>query len=154
MDLKVPPELKESQWFNCLATREQELILCLLPDAANTFPTTLDTSQQIARVAKGYESILPTLTPGGKTWLYSRNRFLIGREYLSLQGFPVQWLPESLENLVTDLQLKDLAGNAFSGTVFGCVYISVLAHLPKRSRSQEVFDHKKLAQLLMAADLL
>ena len=88
MDLKVPPELKESRWFNCLATREQELILCFLPDAANKSLTTLDTSQQIARVPKGYESILPTLTPGGKTWLYSRNRFLIGREYLSLQGFP------------------------------------------------------------------
>ena len=90
MDLKVPPELKESQWFNCLATREQELILCFLDDAANKSLTTLDTSQQIAGAPKGYESILPTLTPGGKTWLFSRSRFLIGREYLSLQGFPVQ----------------------------------------------------------------
>ena len=62
---------------------------------------------------------------------------------------------KSREHLdASDSQLKDLAGNALSGTVFGCVYISVLAHLPKRSRSQEVFDHKKMALLLMAAYLL
>ena len=61
-------------------------------------------------------------------------------------------MPENLS--ISDLQLKELAGNGCSGTVFGCVYIAVLAHLPKRIRSQEVFDHKKLAQLLMAADLL
>ncbi len=133
MDLQVPPELKENEWFNFQTQREQDIILGFLSDAADKSLTTLDTSQQIIRVAKGYESILPTLTPSGKTWLYSRNRFLIGREYLSFQGFPVEWLPEDLP--VSDPQLKDLAGNAFSGTVFGCVYISVLAHLPKRSRS-------------------
>ncbi len=136
MDLQVPPELRENQWFNSQPPRVKEMILCFLSDVADKSRTILPTTQSIMRVPKGYHAILPTLTPRGNTWLYSHKRCLIGRENLALQGFPVEWLPEDLT--ISDPQLKDLAGNAFSGTVFGCVYIIVLAHLPKRSRSQEV----------------
>ena len=62
MDLQVPPALKENEWFNFQTQREKDIILCLLSDAADKSLTTLDTSQQIMRVAKGYHSILPTLS--------------------------------------------------------------------------------------------
>ncbi len=49
---------------------------------------------------------------------------LLGYEaFVVGQGFPAEFIPEA----ASDPQLKDLAGNAFSSTVFGAVYIALMA---------------------------
>ena len=66
-----------------------------------------------------------------------------------LQGFPSEWLHEAVKAGISDPQLKDLAGNTFSATVFGCVYICTLAHLPAPTHTPDIFDSEAIAQLLM-----
>jgi hypothetical protein len=49
---------------------------------------------------------------------------LLGYEaFVVGQGFPAEFIPEA----ASDPQLKDLAGNAFSSTVFGALHISLMA---------------------------
>eukprot|EP00974_Lingulodinium_polyedra_P009434 903681-Lingulodinium_polyedra.AAC.1 len=75
------------------------------------------------------------------TWLYaldgtkadelSCHRYLLGREALALQGFPVNWLDQVPAELqASDPFLRDLAGNAFSSTVFAALYTMMLACIP------------------------
>ena len=45
-------------------------------------------------------------------------------------------LPEAMRT--PDTQLKDLAGNAFSSTVFAAVYVSLSAVLPEKVSRRDV----------------
>eukprot|EP00972_Heterocapsa_arctica_P021363 3145544-Heterocapsa_arctica.AAC.1 len=72
--------------------------------------------------------MVPTLTPGGKTWLFERDRLLLGYEALRLQGFPVSLVDSSYEQ-PSDPMMGDLAGNAFSATVVLAVTLGVFCHI-------------------------
>eukprot|EP00972_Heterocapsa_arctica_P033105 4870469-Heterocapsa_arctica.AAC.1 len=58
-------------------------------------------------------------------------RPMLGIEAMMIQGFPGDWLLSAPGGCPPNTQLLDLAGNAFSSTVFAAVYMSVLAELPK-----------------------
>jgi hypothetical protein len=72
--------------------------------------------------------MVPTLTPGAKTWLFEHNRVLLGYEALRLQGFPVTLIDSSYEQ-PSDPMMGDLAGNAFSATVVLAVTLGVLCNI-------------------------
>ena len=99
---------------------------------------TVDVSQNMGRVPMGLDGICQTVTPKMDNWVIDRERCMMGVEALALQGFPVDWglsLPESVRP--SDIIFKDLAGNAFTATVFTAVYLSMWATMPPR-KSQEV----------------
>ena len=57
---------------------------------------------------------------------------ITGLEAMLLQGWPRKLLPpEKLrEHKITDSTLMDLAGNSFTGPVFGAVLLGVLTYFP------------------------
>ncbi|ETS81597.1 hypothetical protein PFICI_06599 [Pestalotiopsis fici W106-1] len=70
------------------------------------------------------------LTPSGMAFISNQSRFVTGREYLQLQGLPVQSL--SLSRETTD-QLKNLAGNAMTTTVVGAIFLSAIMAMHKHN---------------------
>mmetsp|Transcript_46404 Transcript_46404/g.86703 ORF Transcript_46404/g.86703 Transcript_46404/m.86703 type:complete len:630 (-) Transcript_46404:161-2050(-) len=68
----------------------------------------------------------PCLTPGSRIWVFNRQRWLLGREMLALQGFPVDELDL---NGLEDRHLALLAGNAMSVPVVGLFLYLILAHV-------------------------
>ena len=88
----------------------------------------LDVSQSLGRIPRG-EGIVPSLMPGGKLvavpgfgpiaddWAkYGLPRRILGAEMLQMQGLHTKLLPHPKESRkFKDYELKDLAGNAFSG---------------------------------------
>ena len=93
-----------------------------------------------------FDGLCQTLTPKMCTWIVAiptdqgakvtgpenaGGRIMLGVESMSLQGFPVSWIlgpgtPEKVSNTL----LLDMAGNAFSSSMFGSVYLAMLAELP------------------------
>jgi hypothetical protein len=61
-------------------------------------------------------------------YLNKQERYLTGRETLSIQGFPLGFLKPDTD--LSDPMLGDMAGNAFSSTVCVAVLLGVFAHVP------------------------
>eukprot|EP00972_Heterocapsa_arctica_P039584 5831177-Heterocapsa_arctica.AAC.1 len=98
--------------------------------------------------------MVPTLTPGGKTWIYDKNRVLLGWEALRLQGFPVTLIDSSYEQ-PSDPMMGDLAGNAFSATVVLAVTLGVLCHIGKlRAAPPLPTSHDNDEEISVAVGLL
>lgn len=148
-ELRPPPELASNPWFKVLPNRSKEIVVynMLRKDAVDGVLCTVDVSQTIHRTARGVNGMTQTLTPRMLTWLYTvdrpasgggqgvldapRHRVMLGLEALAVQGFPCEWvLDVPLQKRASDPQLKDIAGNAFSATVFAEMYLMLLAHLP------------------------
>ena len=140
--LQPPPGTKQSPWFMTLPPREKEVIAFTIQAVPGAI--SVDCGQRVDRAPTGRGHTLPTVTPGGKTFLMypargsdqPRNRFLIGSEALCLQGFPMNLfdaVPE--ESRPSEPQLADLAGNAFPSTVLAAVLLAVYAHLPAEAPS-------------------
>jgi site-specific DNA-cytosine methylase len=151
-ELRPPPELAANPWFKTLTNRSKEIVVynLLRKDAVDGVLCTLDVSQTIHRTARGVNGTTQTLTPRMVTWLFTlgqrasdsadvpRHRVMLGLEALALQGFPSSWVMDVPSQLrATDPQLKDIAGNAFSATVFAEMYLMLLAHLPKPAQLGE-----------------
>ena len=130
-------ELLLNPWFRTLPDREKEVLV--FKKATVSDLTTVDISQRIDRAGCGVQGKTQTLTPRMSTWLaggWSKRkknppgeRQLLGFEAMQLQGFPQDRLLKVIDR-ITDPQLKDLAGNAFSGTIFAALYIGLMGHLP------------------------
>ena len=88
-----------------------------------------------------YSGLCQTITPRMCTWIAdipkvtgpenAGGRIMLGVESMSLQGFPLSWIlgpgtPEKVSNTL----LLDMAGNAFSSSMFGAVSLAMLAELP------------------------
>ncbi|KAK9413088.1 hypothetical protein SUNI508_12073 [Seiridium unicorne] len=70
------------------------------------------------------------LTPSGAAFLSNQSRWIMGREYLLLQGLPVRALSLSRE---TYDQLKNLAGNAMTTTVVAASFLSAIMAIMKNA---------------------
>ena len=138
-DLTVPVHVLGNAWFEALPCREKDIVLYVDKlRKARPSVCTVDSSQSIYRSPKGCSGVVQTLTPGMHTWIYSDgereiNRAMLGFEAMTLQGFPSKWLEEAVDSdVASDSQLKDLAGNAFSATVFAAIYIVLMCKLPQQ----------------------
>ncbi|KAI2620365.1 hypothetical protein GGS26DRAFT_601735 [Hypomontagnella submonticulosa] len=85
-----------------------------------------DLSQNVDRGGRTQHGMAGCITPNGIVWLSDQNRMLSGYEALALQGLPVKRIRFATE---TQDQLRDLAGNAMTTTVFGAVFLSLLEAL-------------------------
>ena len=54
----------------------------------------------------------------------------MGAELFAVQMMPVDIIKKAIEHGVTDRTMADLAGNAFTGTVFFAVALAALVHYP------------------------
>lgn len=156
-DMQPSRLLANSPWYRKLTRRKRESLnyhtfrVHQVDDIVKGPTTTLDLSQSIARASAGYKGICQTLTPKMCTWMFAHDadadaegddevapaklpepgRPMLGIEAMMIQGFPGDWLLSAPGGCPPNTQLLDLAGNAFSSTVFAAVYMSVLAELPK-----------------------
>ncbi len=131
--------LRSSPWWSTLRRREQEalvynLVHKPLPGKASHLAA-IDISQRVDRCPRGYDGTLPTLVPRSDIWLVGSsldqgfgNRLMLGAEAMSAQGFPINLV---LSSGCSNAQLKNIAGNAFSATVYGAIMIAVFAFSPK-----------------------
>ena len=123
--------------------------------------TAVDLSQRIDRLSVGFDNQLPTICPSSRFWLLPDNknkrrkyehRFLLGREALHIQGFPVEWLKKcNADDVPSENQLADLAGNAFTSCVVLRVLIGLLLIVGKRAAASNVeigLDYDEIADLM------
>jgi hypothetical protein len=95
----------------------------------------IDVSQGLRRMARGHSGALHTLIPGQRIFLLppivNPARVLSGPESLCLQGFPLEFACRlAAQPGMNDKLFKDLAGNAYSGTIFASIMLAIIVHLP------------------------
>ena len=129
---KAPrPELACNPWFQCLTEKEKNALpLCQMALPSSMFR---DTSQSIGRINASMGSadagahVAPTILPKQCLWieLGENSRPMLGREALTMQGFPalpflkvVEKSQHALLRLAawapSESLMQDLAGNAMS----------------------------------------
>ncbi len=137
--LAVPDRIKVSPWFLTLAKREQMGVAYNL--TVHPTVTSLDVYQSVDRMFKGHGRIITTIVPSSKIFLtVGECRLVTGFECLMLQGFWEDVLQDMLSaDDFSDTALRDLAGNAWTGTVFAAVLIGLMVkvRVPK-----DVEDHR------------
>ena len=107
--LAKPAAAVANDWFQTSSEREQDLIVlgqldgCAMRDVSQSINRTRDTFEA--------EAALPTILPNSRFWHYGRERYVLGRELLSAQGYP--WQSLQAESL-SEAQAADLAGNGFA----------------------------------------
>lgn len=174
-DMQPSRLLANSPWYRKLTRRKRESLnyhtfrVHQVDDIVKGPTTTLDLSQSIARASAGYKGICQTLTPKMCTWMFAHDadadaegddevapaklpepgRPMLGIEAMMIQGFPGDWLLSAPGGCPPNTQLLDLAGNAFSSTVFAAVYLSVLAELPKPVKRPSSSDLEAIFQALL-----
>lgn len=118
------PEVQKNRWYKALVPREAELV-CKAELESGV--TSSDVGQTWGRTRDGKGDWVITALPGAQIWYKKKQRFLIGRDLLSLQGFP--W--ESLECVTSfsEHQLADLAGNSFSSSVALACDVALMANV-------------------------
>ena len=126
--LEPPASTKQSAWFNLAPPREKEIIACAAAMHGEDL-VYVDTNPSIERASMSSEDMMCTITTGSKYYLKRHERFMTGRECLGVQGFPFSFLQPGSD--LSDPQLGDLAGNAFSSTVCCAVLLGCFAHVPE-----------------------
>ena len=130
---RVPKVTAKSPWFSGILQEREKTGLAAHIQISPSL-TTLDTSQSIERMPTGYNWMLPTIIPGGRTWMRlegQEERMLCGMESLSLQGYPMDLL-KALQRASPDISdnlLADMGGNAFSCPIVVGFLASVIIHL-------------------------
>ena len=136
--VKAPAFVQKSAWFSLCPKREQEIVTYAL--AAQPGLLSVDISMRIDRASITSGDSVATLTPGSKPYLMYHqaiaetnkrapmNRLRLGYEGLELQGFPVQALQDT--STLSDPQMMDLAGNAFSSTVLMSILLGIFCQMP------------------------
>ena len=164
--LRPPPSTQDSPWYHTCSPREKEVISYAI-DAVEDM-ISVDCSQRIDRASIGRGRSLPTVTPGCKTYLMFKkavkavkgksgeeapmNRFLLGREGLRLQGFPTEFFDKApQEHRSSELQMMDMAGNAFPSTVLAAIVLAIYAHIPSSAVKQreETFNPDAVIGLIL-----
>ena len=134
--LQCDADTQASPWYAVLTPRQIEVLAwaqqCLGP------LTNADVSQSInwshaknPTTAEGVQ-LISSIMPGMKYWLGNQKRVVLGRELLSLQGFPWQKLPLNHMATFSESLLGDLAGNAYSGTVVLALVCNIFAQVEWR----------------------
>lgn len=120
---------RSSRWFPLLPTREQTCLGVAQRESPDL--TGLDIGQSIERMFRSYGTIA-SLIPGNKVWMFfddREQRPMYGIEQMMLTGFPLKMLEDALDaGAATDPLYKDMAGNAFTGSVVTAVLVAVLCH--------------------------
>lgn len=138
--LQLPKGKTASNWFQCMPQREQENIIFLWDDQTlarqtnKPVPTFGDLYHSAARMPTSPDHEVPTVLPGTKLWSAERDRLLLGRELLHLQG--LQFDQSQLDEF-TEHQLTDIAGNSFSSLVCLAVLASLVVSLDHLTESEE-----------------
>lgn len=117
-------------WSQFLSLRAQDTLeLIAFRTKQHLSVATSDCIAEISRgllFANNMSRISPCVTPTGRLWVFNRDRWLIGREMMALQGFPVDDL--NLDNL-TETEIASLAGNAMSVPVIGVFLYLAFAYV-------------------------
>ena len=138
-------DISSSEWFVLLRSREKECLAFAVTQSPNA--TSIDVNPRIDRLCIGKEFCLPTLTTNCAHWMRQQdgqklgkgfkkinfdNRFMLGKEMLSVQGFPTKWLQNAT---FSDRLLADLAGNAMTMQVIMAVTLGILLKVPALSEA-------------------
>jgi site-specific DNA-cytosine methylase len=118
--LADPSHLKENAWFGLAPQREKEIVAWAEEDRMRW----VDSSQTATRARGVHTDVPPTMTPGQHLWSSLRQRYILGRESLGLQGYPHTRLAKL--GHYSELNLMDISGNAFPSTL---VMASLMAAL-------------------------
>eukprot|EP00931_Biecheleriopsis_adriatica_P006104 TRINITY_DN10755_c0_g1_i1.p1 TRINITY_DN10755_c0_g1~~TRINITY_DN10755_c0_g1_i1.p1 ORF type:complete len:1004 (-),score=265.38 TRINITY_DN10755_c0_g1_i1:181-3081(-) len=131
--MSPPPELQGNRWFKTAPPRECELVI--KAETEGCFASDVSQSWGRTRDVRNGNRYFQAVMPGCHIWFGEEKgreeekkrggRFLIGRDLLALQGFPVESMPAAPG--FSEAQLADLAGNAFSSCCSLAVDLAVLA---------------------------
>lgn len=130
---------QDGPWIQALPEREHRSLKAL--QIVHGDMESVDTNPSLDRMSPTTDGKLNTILPDNRVVLFKkfvpRPRVLAGVECLALQGFPAP-LAETVANQDEDSEpdqfdglFRDLAGNAYSGPVFGAFLLSFLKHMPK-----------------------
>ena len=123
-------EQRNSSWYPCLCERERVVLgyHMLLKGQV----TCCNLSQRLTQASTSITDDVITLLPGQRLWLANlapphEPRFLLGREALAIQGWPI----EDLHDMQGwDYLMTELAGNAISGQIWMAILVAMLACTP------------------------
>lgn len=134
--LVAPEFFTKSVWWPTLSLREQKnLVFCWFVEPDMRF---IDITPSLSRVAIVKTNVLTTIVPNARWLIVAGGRFrpILGIETLSMQGMPIDVLIKfdnvnrGLGDMNVDNVFSDLAGNSFSGSIFGAMLVSVVVNLP------------------------
>ena len=136
---KPSAKLAGSLWFKRLSDREKD---CLVV-AEKLGAEYVDFSQGVSRMRTSVNrdtELMFTMCPGQKVFLFgSHLRMMLGRESLTLQGFP--WQVEECINNTPETLMTDLSGNAFSLPVIVALLITLLFETPFSTEAAVISDN-------------
>ena len=126
--VKARPETAESEWFEKVPERAQQIIAC----TQARWPSKLgvDVSQTIGRTPylrlHGDVVVGPTILPGSCTFIFGDfQRLSTGEEALEGQGFPVAKFRALMRDSSNTFK-QDLAGNAFGYPILLAIFHAFL----------------------------
>ena len=124
-----PKEISSLPWFQLLTQRQQFVLGHALSEKPN-----LKSVDVFPSMAQEFISVdaqeISTIVPNSVIWCTTLERCLLGAEMLRIQMMPSSIIDAGISAGVTDHLLADLAGNAFTGSVFSAVLIAALVHSP------------------------
>lgn len=147
--LHIEPSLAGSPWFKVLTDRTKEVV-GFAHDEVSRMGRCIefaDVYHSANRYSTG-QTTLPIVLPRSQVWSLKRNRLLLGREALAIQGHPAcHSVLDELE--MTEGNFQDLAGNSFSGNVILAVIMAILCSLRFNSPS-EAEENEDIHHMLSA----
>jgi hypothetical protein len=144
--MEVPEDLSTNPWFYTAPPREQDIIT---KSQREGFVST-DTSQTWGRSRETKGDTLNTVMPCNKIWSNVLGRYLIGRDYMNFQAFPLVRMPGGSK--FSEKQLADLAGNSFTSTVSLAVDIALLSNINYGPREQSNLEVAKKLMKIVAME--
>ena len=113
--------MESNPWIETVSQREKEILAVAAMEHGTKW---VDASQQITRARFSQKDSAPTVLPSCHLYSFEAGRFLVGRDLMRLQGFPLEALPNPSQ--ASDRQLQDLAGNSFAVPCSMALDIAVL----------------------------
>ena len=157
---RADEELGSNPWFKLLTDREQDVLKLSRKAAPQCMFRNLSQSLNRAHHSTMSQSgryLAPTMLPGQLLWveLLKPPRFMLGREALLFQGFPVTRYFEDCdpEYQPSEHLMQDLAGNAMAFPVLLAVIQSMMASAWLKPQ-QKAASSENLETALNALDVL
>ena len=121
----VPECLKDNPWLKVSSQREAEIVQLAALDSTLQW---VDSSQTLTRARFCAKESCPTVLPGAHLFHFESGRYLIGRDLARLQGMPIETLMSRSHSgkHISENQMCDLEGNAFSSSVSLAVDVAIL----------------------------
>eukprot|EP00971_Amphidinium_carterae_P336684 6473191-Amphidinium_carterae.2 len=138
------PQKARSKWYELLPERCQVVLGHAFQDVPGL--CFVDCYQSLGREFTSNEpAVISTIVPGSKIWSIAQRRVLLGKELLAIQMMPLELLDVAVKQGVSDHRMADLAGNSFTGSVFGSVALAALACAPLQDRIASLNEASALA---------